>query len=82
MPAVSIKRKRLSVALDDFVDRIARGARDGRDDRAIRAGEKVQQSGFAHVGMSDDGDLGFVGLRLFYFFFAVFLRRPLRVLGR
>ena len=33
------KAKALAVALDDFVDRIARGAGNGRDDGAVRTGE-------------------------------------------
>ena len=50
-----------SVVLDDFVDRVAGGAGDGRDDGAVGGGEAVQQRGLADVGVADDGDFGFVG---------------------
>ena len=59
MPAVSTKRNWCAVVLDDFVDGVAGGAGDGRDDGARGAGERVQQRGFADVGAADDGDRGF-----------------------
>ena len=62
MPAVSMKRKRFAVVLDDLVDRVARGPGNGRDDRSLGSGQPVQQRGFAHVGVPNDRDLGFVNL--------------------
>src|ERR1700722_606806 len=50
-----------SVVLEDFVDGVARGAGYGRDDGAVGRGERVQQRGLADVGVTDDGDFGFVG---------------------
>jgi len=47
-------------ASDDFVDCVAGGAGDGRDDGARAAGEGVEQRRLADVGTADDGDLGFV----------------------
>ena len=64
MPAVSMKRKRRAVVLDDFVDGVAGGARDGGDDGAVGGGEGVQERGFADVGVADDGDFGFLNSSL------------------
>ena len=54
----------LAVVLDDLVNRVPRGAGDGRDNGSLGSGQPVQQSGFAHVGMPDDRNLGFVRLGL------------------
>ncbi len=47
----------LAVALDQFIDGIARGSGDGRDDGAAGSGQRVQQRRLADVGAADDGDL-------------------------
>ncbi len=54
----------VALALDDLVDRIARGAGDRRDDGAAGAGQRVQQRGLADVRAADDGDLGLARLVL------------------
>jgi hypothetical protein len=45
---------------DGFVNGIAGGSGDGRDDGAGGAGEGIEQGGFADVGAADDGYGGFV----------------------
>ena len=54
------KAKAAAIAFNDFVDRIARGAGNRRDDGAIRSSQAIQQRGLAYIGMADDCDLGFI----------------------
>ena len=53
MPAVSTNRHVLAAELDELVDRVAGGARDRVDHRALLAGELVQQAGLADVRAAD-----------------------------
>ena len=55
-----MKRKSRAAVADDFVDGIAGGAGDGRDDGAGFSDELIQERGLADVGMSDDGNLDLV----------------------
>ena len=48
--------------LNNFIHRIARCARNGRDDGAGHAREPVQQRGLADVGVADDRNFDFLGL--------------------
>ena len=63
IPAVSTKTNSRPVALDGFIHRIARRAGDRRNDRAILAGQRVQQRRFADIRPPDDGDLDAARLR-------------------
>ncbi len=49
-----------AVALDYGIHGVARGAGHGRNNRAIGAGEAIEQCGFSDVGPADDGDLNCV----------------------
>src|SRR5258708_10505096 len=53
------KAKRFTITCNEFVHRISSSARDRRDNRAFCASELVEKSGFADVGMADDGDFDF-----------------------
>ncbi len=71
-----------AVALQNFVDGIAGGAGDRRDNRPRRSRQRIQQRRLAHVGPADDRHLGFLLLRFFGLarlaFDGVFLARFLR----
>jgi hypothetical protein len=56
MPAVSTKRHELAADLDEFVDRIARGARELVDDHALFARRLVEQARLADVRAAEQGD--------------------------
>ena len=56
MPAVSTKHVSLVPAHEQAVHGVARGARDRRDDRALRAEQPVQQRRLAHVGPAHERD--------------------------
>src|SRR5665213_3135459 len=51
----------LAVADDELVNCIPSRPGYRTDDGAVRAGEGVEQGGFADVGAADDGDAGFFG---------------------
>ena len=51
----------LTVALDDGIDGVTRGAGDVRHDGAVGAQDAVEQRGLAGVGAADDGDVQRVG---------------------
>ena len=55
-PAVSTSTNVASVALEHRVDRVARRARDLRDDHALLAEQRVQQRRLADVRAAEDGD--------------------------
>jgi hypothetical protein len=46
-----------SVVRHGFVHRIARGSGDGRDNRALHPGERIEQRGFPYIRSSDDRHL-------------------------
>ena len=61
-PCCIDKAELLPFKLHDFIDGIAGGAGDGRNDGAGGSGEGVEECGLAYVGTADDGDGGFIWL--------------------
>ena len=59
------ENERFLAALDHLVYRVARGARDGRNDGAFGRDQRVQQRGLAYVRAADDGDFDGLDRRLF-----------------
>src|ERR1700683_999411 len=53
-----------SIVLNNFVDCIARGAGNGRNNGGVGSREAIQQRRLPDVGMADDGDFGFVDGRI------------------
>ena len=49
-----------SIVLDNLINRVARGARNRRNDGAIGSRQTVQQSRLPDIRMADDRHLGFV----------------------
>ena len=58
------KAELAALELHNLIDCVAGGAGDGRDNGARGSGERIQQGGLAHVGPADDGDRGFMLLKL------------------
>jgi hypothetical protein len=48
--------KRHAVDLDVFAQDVAGGAGDRRDDGGVMAGERIQQTGLAGIGLAGDDD--------------------------
>ena len=61
----------LAIALHQFINRIARGSRDRRDNGATSSGERIQQRGLADIRTADDRDLGLERRRIFVFLLTV-----------